>query len=135
MTSASALLLLQPGHAAAVPAKVYEYLAAGRPILAIAEDETAAIVQGSGLGITAPSDDETAIVDALARLWRTAAQPVTPPRRELFDGALRAAQAGAHLSEIMAARAASGAMRRRGADRDARTVTALERRKSSKVIS
>jgi glycosyltransferase involved in cell wall biosynthesis len=101
IASASALLLLQPGHAVAVPAKVYEYLAAGRPILAIAEGETAAIVQRSGIGVAAAGDDEEAIVAALERVMQMAAHPIVAPGREMFDGALRAAEIGAVLSDVV----------------------------------
>src|SRR5204863_613760 len=42
MMAASALLLVQPGHPLSIPAKAYEYLATGRPVLAIADEgETA----------------------------------------------------------------------------------------------
>ena len=50
MLAASALLLVQPGHPLSIPAKAYEYLATGRPILAIADEgETANLVVGAAL--------------------------------------------------------------------------------------
>jgi glycosyltransferase involved in cell wall biosynthesis len=103
MMSASGLLLLQPGHAVAVPAKLYEYLAAGRPILAIAEGETAAIVRASGAGITAASDDEGAIVLALEQFVRLASQPFNRVPREFYDGDARAAEIGSILAESVTA--------------------------------
>jgi glycosyltransferase involved in cell wall biosynthesis len=101
MMTASALLLLQPGHGIAVPAKLYEYLAAGRPILAIAEGETAAIVQSSGAGAVAASDDEDGIVIALEDVMRRAAQAVSPVPASMYDGALRAALIGSVISEVL----------------------------------
>ena len=49
MMTASALLLLQPGHAVSVPGKVYEYLAAGKPILAMPNRATSPLCS-SGQG-------------------------------------------------------------------------------------
>src|SRR5436305_2062257 len=49
--------------------KVFEYLAAGRPILVLGEDtEAARIVVTARAGIVAPADDPTAIAAALRRL-------------------------------------------------------------------
>ncbi len=93
IASAHALLLLQPGHTVSVPGKLYEYLAAGRPILAIAEEsETAEIVRSSGIGVSVRPDDEARIVDALASVIAMAKTDVPRPARELFDGMSRAAE-------------------------------------------
>jgi colanic acid biosynthesis glycosyl transferase WcaI len=49
--------------------KVFEYLAAGKPIVVLGEDtEAARIVQGADAGIVAPVDDPAAIADALRTL-------------------------------------------------------------------
>jgi glycosyltransferase involved in cell wall biosynthesis len=49
--------------------KVFEYLAAGKPIVVLGEDtEAARIVEGAGAGIVAPADDPGAIADALRLL-------------------------------------------------------------------
>lgn len=49
--------------------KVFEYLAAGKPIVVLGEDtEAARIVEGAGAGIVAPADDPGAIADALRGL-------------------------------------------------------------------
>jgi glycosyltransferase involved in cell wall biosynthesis len=101
MTSASGLLLLQPGHAVAVPGKVYEYFAAGRPIFAIAEGETAAIVRRSGIGVSVGPDDEASIVSALEQFIEMASQPITPPPLDLFDGTIRAAETVAILRTFL----------------------------------
>ena len=98
--SASALLLLQPGHGVAVPAKLYEYLAARRPILAIAEGETADLIRSSGAGVVAAADDEAAIVQALAQVQRMASTPLIVPS-DLFDGDRRAAEAVCIIDEIL----------------------------------
>jgi glycosyltransferase involved in cell wall biosynthesis len=92
MMSASALLLLQPGHAVSVPGKVYEYLAAGRPILAIAEQgEISELIQRAGVGVSVASDNEEAIVHGLADVLGRSEAPVRTPR-EYYDGAVGAAQ-------------------------------------------
>jgi glycosyltransferase involved in cell wall biosynthesis len=93
MCAASGLLLLQPGHTVSVPGKLYEYLATGRPILAIVEEgETADIVRRSGAGVAVAPDNEEAIVEALATFMRMASVGVVPPARELYDGMIRAAE-------------------------------------------
>jgi len=90
--SASALLLLQPGHAVSVPGKVYEYLAAGRPILAVAptDGEIASLVKQSAGGIVVSPDREEEMVEALATLVGRGTTPNQAPARELFDGNLGA---------------------------------------------
>jgi hypothetical protein len=101
MMSASGLLLLQPGHAVAVPAKVYEYFAAGRPIFAIAEGETAAIVRRSGVGVSVGGDNEASIVSALETFIETARRPLAPPPPDLFDGTIRATETVAVLRTLL----------------------------------
>ena len=57
--------------------KLFEYLAAGRPVLALAEGtEAGRIVRETGAGEVVPSDDATAIAAALRRL---VAGEVSPP--------------------------------------------------------
>jgi glycosyltransferase involved in cell wall biosynthesis len=49
--------------------KLYEYLAAGRPVLVLGDDSQAArTVQEAGCGIVAPAGDPAAVADALRRL-------------------------------------------------------------------
>ena len=49
--------------------KVFEYLAAGKPIVVLGQDtEAARIVESAGAGIIAPADDPAAIADALRAL-------------------------------------------------------------------
>ncbi len=65
--SAHALLLVaSPHRASATPGKLYEYLAAGKPIIALAgEGETAQIVQETRTGMTVAPDDVEGVVHAL----------------------------------------------------------------------
>jgi glycosyltransferase involved in cell wall biosynthesis len=72
MRRANVLLLLDPaGRRAGVPAKLYEYLGSGRPVLALAEREgdTAAVLERSGVlhRVAAPRD-VSGIRDSLAAL-------------------------------------------------------------------
>ncbi len=66
------LIILLGGHQdlqSHIPAKVFEYLHAGKPILAISRDgELAEIVRKSGLGILVSPDDIEKLVDTLWRL-------------------------------------------------------------------
>jgi glycosyltransferase involved in cell wall biosynthesis len=67
---ADALLLHTSRNASEATSKIFEYLAAGRPIVALAEgNEAARIVQETGTGITVPPDD----VDAITRVLHQAA--------------------------------------------------------------
>ncbi|MBV6422416.1 MAG: hypothetical protein NAOJABEB_00197 [Steroidobacteraceae bacterium] len=64
MLSAQVLLVFQ-GYTSnpAVPAKLYEYFRAGRPILALADadGDTAALMRNEGVGCVLPIDDSNAI--------------------------------------------------------------------------
>jgi glycosyltransferase involved in cell wall biosynthesis len=125
MSSASGLLLLQPGHPVAVPAKLYDYMASGRPILAIGEGETAEIVRRSGAGIAAPSDDETLIGAALERFIELARRPFSPVDQDWYDGARRAEEISAVIGEVAgvsAPIAAIGSLRRDAPTLDPRQV-------------
>ena len=64
---ANALLLITSHESSIATGKLYEYLAAGRPILALAGDnEAASIVAETGTGTSVPPDDVPAIRRALA---------------------------------------------------------------------
>ena len=66
--SADALVLLTSRNPSEAASKTFEYLAAGRPILALAEgNEAARIVRETNAGVTVAPDDIDAIVGAL---WR-----------------------------------------------------------------
>lgn len=65
------ILLDTPGRKVGVPAKLYEYLGAGRPILALAESssDTACVLKASGvLHRVAPIGDSASITKALQEL-------------------------------------------------------------------
>ncbi|MBA2556017.1 MAG: glycosyltransferase, partial [Chloroflexi bacterium] len=93
MKSASALLLVQIGTTVSVPAKAYEYLAAGRPVLALSEEgETSALVRASGIGVAIRPDQpveevEAALLEVVARAGRS----FSPAPAELYDGRVHAA--------------------------------------------
>jgi hypothetical protein len=89
-----------------VPGKVYEYLAIGRPILALTEEgETAELVRMSGLGVVVAPYDEEAIEAAVVGMSVAAARlgAVKPPRH-LYDGNLAARKAVAVLDQLARAR-------------------------------
>jgi glycosyltransferase involved in cell wall biosynthesis len=67
--SADALVLLTSRNSSEATGKIFEYLGAGRPIVALAEDnEAQRIVQETNTGVTVPPDDVEAIVGALRRV-------------------------------------------------------------------
>lgn len=67
--SADALLLLTARTAQPATAKLFEYLAAGKPIIVLAEqtEEAARIVQETRTGVTVPPDDVDGIAEALRK--------------------------------------------------------------------
>jgi glycosyltransferase involved in cell wall biosynthesis len=102
MADASALLIIQPVTKVSVPAKLYEYMAVGRPVLALSEPdgETASIVQGSGAGIAVSADDEAAIERCLGDMVNGGLEGFTPVAPRVFDGALRAQQIARILRDV-----------------------------------
>ncbi len=67
--SADALLLLTPRASSVATGKLFEYLGAGRPIVALAEgNEAERIVRETNTGVTVPPDDVEAIAAALRRV-------------------------------------------------------------------
>lgn len=94
MTSADALLLVAnttPGAEATVPGKLFEYLAVGRPILAVApiDSSTADIISQTGGGWLAPAGDSAAIACVLRQAFEAHhnGQSKSPNRSEVarFD--------------------------------------------------
>ncbi|MFO0966063.1 MAG: glycosyltransferase family 4 protein [Gemmataceae bacterium] len=84
MTSDALLLVHTPGIKIGVPAKLYEYLGTGRPVLALADPDgdIAWVLRQSGPGhhIVAPGD-VAGIAQALARLrddWTPETQAISP---------------------------------------------------------
>jgi len=82
MTRADLLVLFDtPGRKIGVPAKLYEYLGAGRPVLALAEPDgdTAQVLKESGVcHRIAPPKDVPRIAQAMAELVREIAGGVVP---------------------------------------------------------
>jgi glycosyltransferase involved in cell wall biosynthesis len=107
-----ALLLLMPevpGRGAGVVAgKVFEYLAAERPIIAAvpADGETAAFVRDAGAGIVVPPGDVDAIEGALRVLharWQAgklADTPLSPALRKRLDRKTRAEELARVLRSV-----------------------------------
>jgi len=90
---ASALLILQAGTTMAIPGKLYEYIAAGRPVLALCEaGEMARFIRANRLGIVAHPADAADIERGLLALLARAADSWGPVDPSLFDGRLRAAE-------------------------------------------
>jgi len=82
MLDADGLLVLQGANCnAQIPAKLYEYLRAGRPILALtdAAGDTAGVLAGDGLNTIAPLDSSDAIVAALREFLKRIRDPNATP--------------------------------------------------------
>lgn len=81
LSASDLLLILQPGTKTQVPSKLFEYLAFGKPILAVTPPDGASgrLVSEGGFGQVASSDDTEEIARALALLYR---QWVESPRLE-----------------------------------------------------
>lgn len=71
LSGADALLLVTaPGHLTAAPRKIFDYLAARRPILALTgESEAARIIRETESGVAVPPGDTGAVAEALENLW------------------------------------------------------------------
>jgi glycosyltransferase involved in cell wall biosynthesis len=65
------LLVTAPGVRSVATSKLYDYIGAGRPVLALAQDNAAAqIVERFGLGLAVPAADSGAIAAATLELMR-----------------------------------------------------------------
>jgi len=72
-------------YRAQVPGKVFQFLAAGKPIPALVpEGETATIVRRSGLELIAPLDDAPTIASRLVDLWdaKVSGRPIVTPAHD-----------------------------------------------------
>jgi glycosyltransferase involved in cell wall biosynthesis len=104
--AADVLLLVRnegPGYEAMVPGKLYAYLAARRPMVAmVGTSEASGIARACGAAVTAPNDGEAAVAAALAVLdgAPTAARPNEAAISELLRSRSRAALA-AELAGIL----------------------------------
>jgi glycosyltransferase involved in cell wall biosynthesis len=101
------LLLTSKGHASQATGKLFEYLAAGKPIIALAKDnEAARIVEETGTGLTVAPDDVEGIARALsAAVSGTLAAAYSPRGLEQYVYP-RPAEAVAELIEQAIARRA-----------------------------
>lgn len=106
--SADALVLITSQNTSEATSKLFEYLASGRPIVALAENnEAARIVRETNTGITVPPDNVDAIAAALRKVASGELGRAYAPRnleRFTYPGP---AEAMAELVEV--------AIRRRGA--------------------
>jgi len=93
MQRADALVVMQASNCnAQIPAKIYEYLRAGRPVLCFADPvgDTALAIGAAGIGAIAPLDDAAAIAGLLQRfISRDPACPPTLPRADAVRDASR----------------------------------------------
>lgn len=110
--AADALVVWKPtGCDAAIPAKVYEYLDAGRPILALlADDEAGRLVREAG-AVVVPPGDRAALAAAIERLylaWKEHGRPAPVPAPAWLAEHTRARLA-ARLAGLLGGLAAGGA--------------------------
>ena len=96
MLASDGLLLFQASNCNhQIPAKVYEYIRARRPVLALTDPvgDTAGVVRGAGLDTIAPLDDRAAIRDMLGRfIDDVKAERATLPTDEVVASHSRAAR-------------------------------------------
>lgn len=113
MRRASLLLLLAnttPGAGATVPAKLFEYLGVGRPVLALvpSDSEAADVVARTRGGWVAAADDVEAIVRALRESFQAHQQatPFAPDAAEVarFDRRALAGQLASLFDDVLASR-------------------------------
>jgi glycosyltransferase involved in cell wall biosynthesis len=104
---ARALLLITSDEVSQSTGKLYEYMAAGRPILALADgNEAARIVQETGTGVTVAPTDRAGIVAALRSIVSGELQRGYAPRGvERFTYPAPAEAVGALVEEAIARRA------------------------------
>lgn len=105
MKGASALALISGGDRTEQPGKVFEYLAADRPILALIPPDGAAgdaIRASVGGGYFADPADPTSIAEALLRVWRDRdrAPAADPAARAQFDRRVQTGRLAALLGAV-----------------------------------
>jgi glycosyltransferase involved in cell wall biosynthesis len=98
------LLLTGRGRRSEATAKLYEYLAAGRPILVLGEGSAAArVVRETGAGSTASADDPVAIAAALEKLmYRPKAAAVRREAAGRYSYPRIAAELSDHVQRLTA---------------------------------
>jgi glycosyltransferase involved in cell wall biosynthesis len=107
MASAKVLLVLQPDYPLSIPAKIYEYIATGRPLLVIGgEGATARLVEQHRLGRCCPNTTPE-IKELLRHLitGRTQIETPRPADTAAFDYRVLAGKLACVLDEACAERA------------------------------
>jgi glycosyltransferase involved in cell wall biosynthesis len=107
-TADALLLLASPGRTQLLNFKLFEYLAAGRPILALAAGTEAGRVIAEIGGDALPADDVPAIVEALRRVVACELRPPDASARESYSYPAIARR----LAEVAERAAASSGTRR-----------------------
>ena len=106
MAAAKVLLVLQPGYPLSIPAKIYEYIATGRPLLVIGgEGATARLVEQHRLGRCCPNT--TPEIKELLRHLITGRTQIETPRagvKAAFDYRVLAGKLACILDEVCAER-------------------------------
>lgn len=100
-------LIIEPDCVLQIPGKLYDYLCAGRPILAIsANAEANGIVEQAGAGFCPSPGDPAAVAAAIARLYRAhaAGNPMRPAADDLepFSARAQARRIAAIYDEVTA---------------------------------
>jgi glycosyltransferase involved in cell wall biosynthesis len=95
------LLLTGRGRRSEATAKLYEYLAAGRPILVLGDESAAAdIVRETGTGAAVPATDPEAIAAGLRRMIETAGSGSGNGGAERYSYVSIAEQMAAHVERL-----------------------------------
>lgn len=63
-------LVLAPGQPMQVPAKIFEYIGLRRPVLALSDGATSALVRDTGIGYACEQHELDAVLDDLLSAWR-----------------------------------------------------------------
>lgn len=106
LRQASVLLIFQGDHPTAIPAKFYEYLRTGKPILALTGDSALKdIILRTGSGFVADPDDQSTICSAIEQALRAEIRPAEEVARVVKEFDLRnlTATLAANIRDICAA--------------------------------
>lgn len=106
MHAADALLLVAnttPGAEATVPGKLFEYLAVGRPVIAVAprESSTADVLRQTGGGWLAAAGDPEAIACTLRRAFTERTTPFNAGALRAFDRRLLTAELAGVFDQVI----------------------------------
>ncbi len=63
-------LVLAPGQPMQVPAKIFEYIGLRRPVLAVSDGATSALVRDTGIGYACEQHELDTVLDDLLSTWR-----------------------------------------------------------------